>query len=138
MRQSILPTMHQRIGRRILHRVFSGVLALRRGVTVGFALGVGALIGAWFIVVTSIPPRSADVVTHYSIPYGIDGIGRGWLLWSLPIVASVLTLALWIWLAPWAQRRSRHLPSFLSAGMCMVNLGVLWTLFLLRYQQVVV
>ncbi|MFA6042574.1 MAG: hypothetical protein WC786_02710, partial [Patescibacteria group bacterium] len=63
----------------MFHRAFAGVVALRRGVTIGFAVGAGALVGAWFIVVSSIPPSSANVVTHYSIPYGIDGIGVGWL-----------------------------------------------------------
>jgi len=110
-----------------------GVWARREWSVVGVS-GV-ALVSAWVMVVTGFPIGADQVVTHYSIPFGIDGIGPWWQVWLLPAAASVLTLAHLFVIVPWVRARLPKVLPLVWAGTIVLNLAVAWAVLLLRYQQ---
>lgn len=87
------------------------------------------------MVINGFPIGSLQVVTHYSIPFGIDGIGPWWHTWIIPITATLLTGIHYIVLAPWARVRSQHSATFVHTVTLLLNVGAAWAIFLLRYQQ---
>ncbi len=100
-----------------------------------FSLSGAALVGAWVMVVNGFPIGAVQVVTHYSIPFGIDGIGPWWQVWLIPATATVLTLVHVLTLAPWTRRHSPAGATFIHLITFIFNLGVVWAILLLRYQQ---
>ncbi len=87
------------------------------------------------MVVNGFPIGAGQVVTHYSIPFGIDGIGPWWQAWLIPAAATVLTLVHIFALIPWARRHSQPTVHFIRITTFLLNLGTVWAIFLLQYQQ---
>ena len=87
------------------------------------------------MVVNGFPIGAVQIVTHYSIPFGIDGIGPWWQTWVIPAGATTITILHLFVLAPWVQRHSRTHARFVHVVTFILNLGSLWAIFLLRYQQ---
>ncbi len=87
------------------------------------------------MVVNGFPIETEQVVTHYSIPFGIDGIGPWWQVWVIPGAATVLTLMHVFAFAPWVRRHSPAAAHFVHYATVLLNLGVAWGILLLRYQQ---
>lgn len=98
-------------------------------------LSGAALVGAWFMVFNGFPIETEQVVAHYSIPFGIDGIGPWWQVWLIPGAATVLTIVHVVTLAPWVRRHSTVAAHFIHYTTVLLNFGVVWTILLLRYQQ---
>lgn len=124
-----------------LTRMFRGIApaaprrAWSRGDWWTLGLSVVALAGAWFMVINGFPIGAVQVVTHYSIPFGIDGIGPWWHVWLIPATATTLTLIHLFALIPWSTRRSTPSAHFVRITTVLVNVGVVWAIFLLRYQE---
>ena len=77
-----------------------------------------------------------SVVTHYSIPFGIDGIGAWWHVWMVPALATLILLVSLLWLLPFLRRRQPGTVSLIHTSSLLCSAGVAWGIFLLRVQQV--
>ncbi|MEK7640205.1 MAG: hypothetical protein AAB424_03655 [Patescibacteria group bacterium] len=96
---------------------------------------VGGLVIAWGIVVNGFPYGALSVVTHYTIPFGIDGLGSWWVVWFLPAIATLLTVAHHLGLAPFVRHRAPRVLPVLHASTVLLNFGVAWAVLLLWFQQ---
>lgn len=97
---------------------------------------VAGLAIAWGIAVRGFPLGALSVVTHYTIPFGIDGIGSWWVVWALPAAATLITILHHVGLAPFVRSRSPRVLPVLHATTGLLNLGVAWAVLLLWFQQV--
>jgi hypothetical protein len=96
---------------------------------------VAGLAIAWVIAVRGFPLGALGVVTHYTIPFGIDGIGPWWVVWILPAAATLLTVCHHLGLAPFVRRRTPRALPVLHASTVALNFGVAWAVLLLWFQQ---
>lgn len=91
---------------------------------------------AWGITVLGFPIGTASVVTHYTIPFGIDGIGSWHVVWLLPVLATALTLVHHVGLAPFVRLRTPRVMPVLHGATIALNFGTSWAVLLLWFQQV--
>ncbi|MDP2789917.1 MAG: hypothetical protein Q8O51_02205 [bacterium] len=93
------------------------------------------LVIAWGIAVMGFPVGALSVVTHYTIPFGIDGLGSWWVVWLLPAIATLLTVFHHLALAPFVRPRTPRMLPVLHATTILLNFGIAWAVLLLWFQQ---
>ena len=125
-------TRRQNVGTRLAH-IFNPLWRTSEGWAV--LLTVGVLVLVWVIVVKAFPPQVDTYVTHYSIPFGIDGIGQWWLIWIVPAIASCLFLLNIFIFLPFARKHAKQSVLVLHILTTLSSFGVMWGVFLLQYQQ---
>lgn len=129
------PTITRRShGRTWIHRALVPLWkSPERWPVIGSGIGLAV---AWGIVVSGYPPGTENVVTHYSIPFGIDGIGSWWQVWLVPSIATVVTVLCVLGMLPVLRHRQPKSIALLHSIAVFCNFGIAWGLFLLRVQQV--
>ena len=96
---------------------------------------VVGLVIAWGITVKGFPVGAVSLVTHYTIPFGIDGIGPWWVVWILPASATLLTLLHHVGLAQIVRSRTPRVLPVIHTTTILLNFGVAWSVLLLWFQQ---
>jgi hypothetical protein len=124
--------IRQRLGTWLRHEFTSLWRSKERWAVLAAVAGLAI---AWGITVKGFPVGALSVVTHYTIPFGIDGIGPWWVVWLLPGIATLLTIFHHLGIAPFVRRRTPRVLPVLHATTIMLNFGVAWAVLLLWFQQ---